>query len=55
MNLNELCEYTGLKKKSVYQFTHQRLIPHIKRYKKLLFEKNAIDEWIEERHYKTVK
>ena len=46
-NVDEVALATRLKKSSVYQLTHSRGIPFIKRGKMLLFEKAAIKDWIQ--------
>lgn len=47
--LQEVCEITGLKKNSVYQYTKLDLIPHYHSGKYLRFKKTEIKKWIENR------
>jgi excisionase family DNA binding protein len=51
--LDWLVEYTGIPKNSIYQLTSKNLIPHIKRGRKLFFEKVQIDNWLEEGRVKS--
>ena len=51
--INWLVTYTGIPKNSIYQLTSKNLIPHLKRGRKLFFEKTLIDSWIEEGRVKT--
>ena len=54
LNLNELTRYIKMSKSSVYKLTMDNKIPFIKRGKKLLFKKIAIDEWLEQYAQPTV-
>mgnify|MGYP001218929810 CR=1 FL=1 len=53
MSLNRLTEYLELSKSSIYKLTSTKEIPHIKRVKKLFFNKTEIDKWISENRIKT--
>ena len=53
LNIDELCEYTGLKKNSVYSLVHLKKIPYYKRTKHLFFKRFEIDEWLLDERYKT--
>lgn len=46
-------EYTGIPKSSVYQMTSKNLVPFSKRGRKLFFEKELVDKWLEEGRVKT--
>ncbi len=46
MSIVELAEYTNFSKSTIYKGTMSHRIPHIKVGKKLLFERDAIDEWL---------
>lgn len=47
LTVDELSEYLKLSKSHVYTLTSQQKIPHIKLLnKKLLFDKNEINEWL---------
>jgi excisionase family DNA binding protein len=52
--IEELCEYINLSKSSVYKATMGNKIPFIKTGKKLLFKKEAIDQWLEQHAQPTV-
>ena len=54
LNLTELSEYLHLSKSTVYKKTSARLIPFSKTGKKLIFKKEAIDEWLEQNSHITV-
>lgn len=47
LNLDELCELADMSKQTVYQYTHTRQIPFIKRGGKLLFKRDDIIKWVE--------
>lgn len=53
-NLDQLCNYAGLSKQTVYKLTGRGLIPHSKRGKRLFFEKNQVDAWLLENKRATV-
>lgn len=46
MNIEETAEYTRMAKQTIYQMVSSRRIPHIKKGKRLLFEKAEIDNWL---------
>jgi excisionase family DNA binding protein len=48
LTVNDLSEYLHLSRSTIYKKTSARLIPYIKSGKKLLFEKEAIDEWLKQ-------
>ncbi len=48
-------EYTGIPKSSIYQMTSKSTIAHIKRGRKLFFEKEKIDKWLEGGRVKTTE
>lgn len=52
-SIDWLVKYTGFPKNSIYQKTSKNEIPHIKRGRKLFFEKSQIDKWLEEGRVKT--
>ncbi|WP_271855125.1 helix-turn-helix domain-containing protein [Patiriisocius marinus] len=54
MTIDELSVYINLTRGSIYQHTWAKKIPHIKRGKKLYFEKSKIDEWMREGTQTTV-
>ena len=47
LNINDLSEYIKLSKSSIYKLTMDNKIPFIKK-GKLLFKKEAIDQWLEQ-------
>lgn len=55
LSLSELIEYTHLPKTTIYSYTHRNMIPHLKKAKRLFFEKDKIDKWLEEGRKKTIK
>jgi excisionase family DNA binding protein len=48
LNISELSEYIKISKSTIYKMTSQRRIPFIKSRgsKKLLFKREAIDDWL---------
>ena len=48
LNVKELSGLTGLKQSTIYQWVSQRKIPYIKLGKKILFDPDKINKWIEE-------
>jgi excisionase family DNA binding protein len=46
LNITELSDYIKLSKSTIYKGTMSHKIPHLKLGKKLLFEKETIDEWL---------
>lgn len=50
LNINELSEYIGIPKGTLYVWTCQKRIPHVKiAGSKLRFDLRVIDEWIKEK------
>jgi len=43
----EVADYLGVKKSTIYQWTHQEYIPHVKLGKLVRFRLKDIDEWLE--------
>lgn len=46
--IDDLINFTGLKKQSIYNLTSSKRIPHRKRCRKLFFVPDEILNWIEE-------
>jgi len=48
LSVNELSEYLGIKRATIYKYVYQKQIPHqkIPGSRKLIFSKNDIDKWI---------
>lgn len=46
LNLNEAAAFVGLAKATVYKLTSAGTIPHAKRGKKLVFEREALEAWL---------
>lgn len=46
LNLNEAAAFVGLAKGTVYKLTSAGTIPHAKRGKKLVFEREALEAWL---------
>jgi excisionase family DNA binding protein len=46
MNANELAKYCGISKDLVYQLVKEHKIPHIRFYRRILFRRESIDEWM---------
>lgn len=54
LNLDEVCNLTGLSKSHVYKRTMQGTIPHYKQAKHLYFDRAEIENWLRENQIKTV-
>lgn len=54
LTISELSDYIRLSKSSIYKMTMANNIPFIKTGKKLLFKKEAIDQWLEQYAQPTV-
>jgi len=48
MNTDEVAEFVGISKSTIYGLTHNGEIPHYKRGKRLYFKTEEIEEWITE-------
>ena len=46
LNIDQVSDFIGLSKSSVYGLTHKRIIPHYKNGKRLYFNKSEIVDWI---------
>ena len=54
MTIQETAEFINLTVSSVYGLVHRKLIPHVKRGKRLIFEKQVIIEWLKSGRRKTM-
>ena len=46
LTLDETCKYTGYTKSYMYKLTSRKQIPHLKRGKKVFFDKDELDAWL---------
>ena len=46
VDINKLSEIIGVKKKTIYDWTHKGIIPHKKLRRLLRFDLNAIERWL---------
>jgi len=53
LTLNELCKEYSFAKPTIYSLTAKMGIPHIKKGKKLMFEREKIEEWLRQSRRKT--
>jgi excisionase family DNA binding protein len=53
MNIKEAAEFLRLKVSSIYEKTHLKLIPHIKKGNKLYFSKHDLEAWLASGKIKT--
>jgi excisionase family DNA binding protein len=53
LNLDEVCNLTGLSKSHVYKRTMNSSIPHYKQAKHLFFDRVEIENWLKENRIKT--
>ena len=54
MNLDETSQFLDIPKATLYKYTSKRLIPHIKKPKKLIFKKSELLKWLETANKKTL-
>jgi excisionase family DNA binding protein len=54
-NVDELSTYLHLSKSTIYKGTMSHRIPHIKAGKKLLFNQDAIDQWLQQFNQPTIE
>ena len=47
INVDEVCELTGLAKGSIYQYTSKNIIPFKKFGRLIRFEENVINAWMD--------
>lgn len=48
MKIDDVCELLKLEKSTIYSMVHKRKIPFIKKGKLLYFDRNKINEWLEQ-------
>ncbi|WP_348032904.1 excisionase family DNA-binding protein [Flavobacterium sp.] len=53
--IDALAEYINESKSAIYKKTYRNMIPFIKTGKKLLFEKEAIDKWLDQFRQPTIQ
>lgn len=46
LNTNEMAEYLGVSVDMIYKMARERSIPHFRIGSRILFKKNAIENWI---------
>ncbi len=46
LTVEQACEFLNLAKQTLYGFTSKRIIPFLKRGKKLYFKKSELEEWV---------
>jgi len=54
MGTEQAAKFLGISESTLYRFSSKRLIPFQKRYQKLYFKKNDLEQWVEEGNKKTV-
>lgn len=52
LNINELSQYLGIKKSTVYAWIHGKRIEYIKVGRLVKFDKRKIDAWLERHTHK---
>jgi excisionase family DNA binding protein len=55
MTIEEVADFINMAVPSVYGLVHRKKIPHIKRGKRLIFEKIQIIEWLKSGRQKTLQ
>jgi excisionase family DNA binding protein len=53
LSVDATCKYLNIAKPTLYTYTSKRLIPFIKRGRKLLFSKVDLDNWLSEARKQT--
>ena len=53
-SIDEAAEFLNLARQTLYGFTSKRLIPFIKRGKKLYFRKSELEKWLSEGKRKSI-
>lgn len=54
LNHSQAAEFLQIPKSTLYSYTSNRLIPHYKRGKRLVFKKSDLEAWLSENRKKTV-
>lgn len=49
LTVEEIAEYLSLKPSTIYQWTHQGFIPHLKLGNRVRFKVSQIERWLESR------
>ena len=52
LKIEDICKMLGVSRHTVYQWTHQQKIPHIKLPKGIRFRKERIERWIKNKEVK---
>ncbi len=52
LTVKEIAEYLQVKRSTIYQWTHQNYIPHIKIGNHLRFKLRQVDKWLEKKEVK---
>lgn len=53
LNIDEVCEFTGISKSTLYKLTSAREIPHYKKAKHLVFDREEILNWLKSNRIST--
>ncbi|MCX2741988.1 helix-turn-helix domain-containing protein [Pontibacter anaerobius] len=54
LNLKQAAAFTLMPESTLYSYTSKRLIPHIKRGKRLLFKQSDLAQWLSDGKKKTI-
>jgi excisionase family DNA binding protein len=49
LTVEEIADYLQVKPSTIYQWTHQGFIPHVKLGNRIRFRLSQVDRWIEKR------
>jgi len=55
LTVDEVAKALSVKKSTIYQWVHLRLIPHIKLGRFVRFKEEDIERWLKERKVKSVR
>jgi len=49
LTVEQMADYLQVKPSTIYQWTHQRFIPHVKLGNRIRFRVSKVEKWLEER------
>jgi len=55
LTVNEVAEYLKLAKITIYKMVSAKAIPHVKLNRRLLFDPNQLQLWIEEKSVRSIR
>ncbi|HVD99519.1 MAG TPA: helix-turn-helix domain-containing protein [Cytophagaceae bacterium] len=55
LDIRQAAEYLHIPFRSIYNLTYKRLIPHFKKGKRVLFNKESLNEWVKSGKKETIE